>query len=180
MAEQEQVIAAVLHRSANGTVDRIVFNGDTYVRRNTVPPPDPNLAGYVGDWSDDYVAEATKNVDAAVAHSRAVLPLPPELLTPDPDLMASPEGDVKGLRELQDAARAAAAGVELHTATVWATLRGYRIMDPDGWRTPDAPPFDALIDEGTFVKHLGMCTIGPLDPNMTLGELARCDGLRRP
>jgi hypothetical protein len=36
---------------------------------------------------------------------RAVLPLPPELLTPDPDLMASPEGDVKGLRELQDAAR---------------------------------------------------------------------------
>lgn len=103
----EQVIAAELHRSTNGTVDRIVFNGDTYVRRNTVPPPNLNLAGYVGDWSDDYVAEARKNVDAAVAHSREVAPLPPELLTPDPDLMASPEGDVKGLRELQDAARQA-------------------------------------------------------------------------
>lgn len=32
--------------------------------------------------------------------------LPPELLTPDPNLMASPEGDTKGLRELQDAAQA--------------------------------------------------------------------------
>lgn len=92
MADQEQVIAAELHRSTNGTVDRIVFNGDTYVRRNTVPPPNPNLAGYVGDWDDD--------------DGYNPAPLPPELLTPDPDLMASPEGDVKGLRELQDAARA--------------------------------------------------------------------------
>jgi hypothetical protein len=74
-----------------------------------VPPPNPNLAGYVGDSADDdgYLTELTKNVDAAVAHSRAVTPLPPELLLPDPDLMASPEGDVKGLRELQDAAREA-------------------------------------------------------------------------
>lgn len=114
MGEQEQVIAAVLHRSTNGTVDRIVFNGDTYVRRNTVPPPDPQLAGYVGDsedewWparADGYAAVLTANVEAAAARSRAVAPLPPELLTPDPDLMASPEGDMKGLRELQDAARA--------------------------------------------------------------------------
>jgi len=99
-----------LGRSADGTIDRIVFEGHTYVRRNTVPPPNLNLAGYVGDWSDDYIAEARKNVDSAVAHSRAVAPLPPELLTADPDLMASPEGDVKGLRELQDAAREAIRG----------------------------------------------------------------------
>jgi hypothetical protein len=45
----EQIIAAELHRNSNGTVDRIVFNGETYVRRNTVPPPDPLVAGWVGD-----------------------------------------------------------------------------------------------------------------------------------
>jgi hypothetical protein len=49
----EQIISAELHRSTDGTVDRIMFNGDTYVRRNTVPPPNLNLAGYVGDSEDD-------------------------------------------------------------------------------------------------------------------------------
>lgn len=32
-------------------------------------------------------------------------PVPKELLLPDPDLMTSPEGDLKGLKELQEAAR---------------------------------------------------------------------------
>lgn len=123
MAEQEQVIAAVLHRSANGTVDRIVFNGDTYVRRNTAPPPAPNLAGFVGDSEDGW----------------APAPLAPELLTPDPDLMASPEGDAKGLRELQDAARAineqpSYTGV-LHDrdpAQTWVAFTPIRQTDPTG------------------------------------------------
>lgn len=66
----DQIIAAELTRTVDGTVTSILFVG---VRYEPV--------------------------------QRAALPLPPELLTPDPDLMASPEGDLKGLRELQDAAR---------------------------------------------------------------------------
>jgi hypothetical protein len=43
--------------------------------------------------------------------------VPRELLLPDPDLMGSPEGDARGLRELQEAARARLAAADSVTST---------------------------------------------------------------
>lgn len=92
-----------------------MFTGETYVRRNTMPPPDPNLAGYVGDWDDNWAPPL----------------LAPELLTAGPDLMASPEGDAKGLRELQDAA-GAINEQSSYPGQAWVGFTPIRQTDPTG------------------------------------------------
>src|SRR5882757_663854 len=113
----EQIIAAELHRDDDGQVDRIIFDGRwfqpvtdhdfTYPHRFPVPGPedptrlfcDSRCPAWHPDWTyDDAFQESRRKIEEQTA-------LPPELLTPDPDLMASPEGDVKGLRELVDAAK---------------------------------------------------------------------------
>jgi len=88
----EQIIAAELHRDEHNTVTSILFNGDHYWLANPISP-----------------AKALADFREGIEVSYET-PLPRELLLPDPDLMASPEGDVKGLRELQDAAREAIRG----------------------------------------------------------------------
>lgn len=50
----------------------------------------------------------------------------------------------------------------LHTAVEWATQRGFRIVDPDGWRTPGSPSLDELISEDEFLARVAVSTIGPL------------------
>ena len=46
----------------------------------------------------------------------------------------------------------------------WAAKEGMRILDPDGWRTPSAPPFDSPITEAQFRKLAWGSTMGPLHP----------------
>lgn len=48
-------------------------------------------------------AQLRSTIEAAAELHRR--PIPAEVLRPDPDLMGSPEGDTRGLRELQDAVR---------------------------------------------------------------------------
>lgn len=114
----EQIIAAELHRDPDGQVDRIVFDGRwfqlatdhdfTYPHRFPNPGPedptrlfcDSRCPAWHPDWTfDDAFGESRRKIEEQTA-------LPPELLAPDPDLMASPEGDMRGLRELKDEAKA--------------------------------------------------------------------------
>ena len=46
----------------------------------------------------------------------------------------------------------------------WAAKEGMRILDPDGWRTPSAPPFDSPITEAQYRKLKWGSTMGPLHP----------------
>lgn len=49
------------------------------------------------------------------------------------------------------------------TPQEWAADRGMQILDPDGWRKPDSPPFDQPCTEDEFVERFWQCTVGPLD-----------------
>jgi hypothetical protein len=66
--------------------------------------------------------------------------VPPELLLPDPDLMASPEGDTKGLRELQaEARRRPDATDQRHPGTHLIAVERHRQIHAEGY----APEHDA-------------------------------------
>src|SRR5690349_9732469 len=49
----------------------------------------------------------------------------------------------------------------LKTPEEWATAKGIRIMDPDGWRMDDAPEWNQPINEDEFNWRCGMSTVGP-------------------
>lgn len=51
---------------------------------------------------------------------------------------------------------------ELRTPQEWAELAGLYILDPDGWREADAPPFDQPCTQGEYKQRVGWCTVGPL------------------
>lgn len=116
----KQVIAAELHRDEAGQVDRIIFDGCwfqlatdhdfTYPHRFPNPGPEDPTRLFCDRrcpaWQEEWTYESPWGAGPAEVTVTYGTVLPPELLTPDPDLMASPEGDVKGLQELQDAARA--------------------------------------------------------------------------
>lgn len=48
----------------------------------------------------------------------------------------------------------------LRSALEWAALDGYKIRDPDGWRT-DGKSLDALINQAEYQRRLNVSTIGP-------------------
>lgn len=50
---------------------------------------------------------------------------------------------------------------ELHTPEEWIALLNpdLKIVDPDGWRGPDAPPFDQPISQDEFSFRFALCTI---------------------
>lgn len=54
-------------------------------------------------------------------------------------------------------------GEPLKTPDEWCRAKGLRILDPDGWRTDDAPPWDKPIREADFDNRAGMSTTGPWD-----------------
>lgn len=118
----EQIIAAVLERDDRNQVTAIVFNGQRYE-----PQPDQQEdhgacahyreTGHLttvihrdGTLIGAYCQRCTWSAgDASPLSPRALaqnVPFPsdPELLRPDPALVVSPEGDLKDLRELQEAA----------------------------------------------------------------------------
>lgn len=57
-------------------------------------------------------------------------------------------------RVLRDLAK----DLELRTPTEWAELRGIVILDPDGWRTKDAPRFDEPISLNEFTERVTVST----------------------
>jgi hypothetical protein len=44
------------------------------------------------------------------------------------------------------------------TPIEWCAKLGYRIADPDGWRTRAAPSWDTPIDEAEFLGRMGVST----------------------
>lgn len=49
------------------------------------------------------------------------------------------------------------------TPAEWAEIKGLYIMDPDGWRSDDAPDCDQPICESEFDTRASMSTVGPWD-----------------
>jgi hypothetical protein len=45
------------------------------------------------------------------------------------------------------------------TPVEWQALLGVEIQDPDGWRSPDAPPWDQPITRVDFMRRMGVSTI---------------------
>ena len=48
---------------------------------------------------------------------------------------------------------------DLKTPEEWSKIKGYRIMDPDGWRTSDAPDWNTPINEAEFLRRAAVSTI---------------------
>lgn len=87
----EQIIAAELHRDAGGQIWAIKFDGVVYVpaRRMPVPPPNPLLAGYVGDSESDEIPSAFQDINRqrphiGVLHDRPETSVPPMPKQTDP------------------------------------------------------------------------------------------------
>lgn len=53
----------------------------------------------------------------------------------------------------------AAVSVELRTPEEWGELYGVDIMDPDGWRSADAPAWTEPITLADFYKRARRCTV---------------------
>lgn len=47
----------------------------------------------------------------------------------------------------------------LKTPDEWATEEGITILDPDGWRGIDAPPFDRPITKAEYTLRVGVSTV---------------------
>lgn len=43
----------------------------------------------------------------------------------------------------------------------WCEFRGIRILDPDGWRSANAPDWDEPITEAEFDERAAVSTSGP-------------------
>jgi hypothetical protein len=54
---------------------------------------------------------------------------------------------------------------ELKTPEEWSTIYGIRIMDPDGWRMPNAPKWDTPISREEFSWRMGISSITVEDPD---------------
>ena len=48
---------------------------------------------------------------------------------------------------------------ELRTPQEWQEIMGVVIMDPDGWRTKDAPAWDEPITQSEFQTRAAISTI---------------------
>jgi hypothetical protein len=53
---------------------------------------------------------------------------------------------------------------KLRTPEEWCKLTGTRILDPDGWRMRDAPPWEYPISELEFHWRAGMSTVSIANP----------------
>jgi hypothetical protein len=52
---------------------------------------------------------------------------------------------------------------EERTPDEWCVEFNVMILDPDGWRGADDPPFTQPISRREFQRRLAMSTIGPRD-----------------
>ena len=62
---------------------------------------------------------------------------------------------------------------ELRTPQQWAARDGLMILDPDGWRYDDAPPFNQPISRAEYDQRISECTIGPIDWLESFARVAR-------
>jgi hypothetical protein len=58
---------------------------------------------------------------------------------------------------------------EKKTPQEWAAERGYRILDPDGWRMADSPPFDQPCTQEAFDWRFMLCTIQRIETALDEG-----------
>ena len=50
------------------------------------------------------------------------------------------------------------------TPDLWETILGVRIIDADGWRTPDSPSWSTMITREDFISRMRISTVEVTDP----------------
>lgn len=53
---------------------------------------------------------------------------------------------------------------ELLTPQEWAAREGWQILDPDGWRGKNAPPFDQPCTREEWEPRMWQCTVKRIRP----------------
>lgn len=55
----------------------------------------------------------------------------------------------------------------------WAAADGILILDPDGWRGPDSPPFDQPCTREEYQRRVGFCTVATEDDTERVERVAQ-------